>query len=585
MIHLIYSNLDSFKELAFRPGLNLLLTEKSQGATDFQTRNGAGKTSLIELIHFLTGSDADPDSIFRNNALNEHWFGIRFDLGGSAVTVERSGKKSSRILIKDGLFELSSGPTFDFGSKAITNSEWKAVLGTLMFKLPGDEGRQTEKNGPTFRSLFSYFVRRQASTGFLTATKQAALQQIGDQQVAVSYLLGLDWTIPQQLQGIRERERTLKELRKAVGEGGALSTIIGTTAELRTKLAIAEERTRRLEQNLTAFQVLPEYREYEVEASDLTRQLRSLSDDNTIDNILLADLEQSLASEVVPSSDDLERVYREAGIVLPNITLRRLEEVRAFHESVVHNRRSYLSGEIETTKQRMINRENQMHKLGSRRAELMAILQSHGALDQFSKLSSELARLRSETEALRQQFETAAQLEGQRTELELERGQLYLRLLQDYHEQETVLRQAIVTFEELSRELYEEGGSLTVDASQNGPQFQIAIHAKDSKGINNMQIFCFDMMLMQVCTERGLGPGFLVHDSHLFDGVDERQIAKALQIGARKAVEAGFQYIVTMNSDDVPLDLLGDTFLQEHTLPISLSDATESGGLFGIRFK
>src|SRR5258705_9960023 len=44
--------------------------------------------------------------------------------------------------------------------------------------------------------------------------------------------------------------------------------------------------------------------------------------------------------------------------------------------------------------------------------------------------------------------------------------------------------------------------------------------------------FCFDLMLTEMNIRRGRGPGFLIHDSHLFDGVDERQVAKALQLGA-----------------------------------------------------
>ena len=54
MIRRIFSDLATFKELTFRPGLNLILADKSLGATNRQTRNAAGKTSLIELIHFLT---------------------------------------------------------------------------------------------------------------------------------------------------------------------------------------------------------------------------------------------------------------------------------------------------------------------------------------------------------------------------------------------------------------------------------------------------------------------------------------------------------------------------------------------------
>jgi uncharacterized protein YydD (DUF2326 family) len=99
-----------------------------------------------------------------------------------------------------------------------------------------------------------------------------------------------------------------------------------------------------------------------------------------------------------------------------------------------------------------------------------------------------------------------------------------------------------------------------------------------------MQIFCFDMMLMKLCSDRGIGPGFLFHDSHLFDGVDERQVAKALQIGAESAEKLGFQYIVTMNEDAVPSEFPGTFDFKQHLISTRLTDATEDGGLFGIRF-
>ncbi len=46
----------------------------------------------------------------------------------------------------------------------------------------------------------------------------------------------------------------------------------------------------------------------------------------------------------------------------------------------------------------------------------------------------------------------------------------------------------------------------------------------------------------------------------------------------------GFQYIVTMNEDAVPDELPRDFDLQQHIVPTRLTDATEDGGLFGIRF-
>ena len=58
---------------------------------------------------------------------------------------------------------------------------------------------------------------------------------------------------------------------------------------------------------------------------------------------------------------------------------------------------------------------------------------------------------------------------------------------------------------------------------------------KDVWMVGRQGIFCFDMMLMLLSLRRGRSPGFLVHDSHLFDGVDERQVGKALAIGGNLA--------------------------------------------------
>jgi len=143
---------------------------------------------------------------------------------------------------------------------------------------------------------------------------------------------------------------------------------------------------------------------------------------------------------------------------------------------------------------------------------------------------------------------------------------------------------AILAFEEVSETLYEVAGNLVIDTSLNGPQFEVKIQGKRSGGISNMQIFCFDMMLMKLCADRGIGPGFLFHDSHLFDGVDERQVAKALQIGADNAQALAFQYIVTMNQDAVPSKFSSGFDFEKCVLPTHLTDAREDGGLFGMRF-
>src|ERR1700721_2045999 len=146
--------------------------------------------------------------------------------------------------------------------------------------------------------------------------------------------------------------------------------------------------------------------------------------------------------------ENLELVYEEGGIALPDLVKRRYDDVRSFHESVVRNRKDYLSGELEAAKLRIAERDAEKAVLDSRRAEVMNLLKSHGALDQFLKLQGELGRIESEVESLRQRFEAAEQLEGTKNELEIERNRLAIRLRRDFAEQKEKLSEAIVAFEE-----------------------------------------------------------------------------------------------------------------------------------------
>ena len=100
-----------------------------------------------------------------------------------------------------------------------------------------------------------------------------------------------------------------------------------------------------------------------------------------------------------------------------------------------------------------------------------------------------------------------------------------------------------------------------------------------------MQIFTFDLTLATMSAKRGFWPGFLIHDSHIFDGVDGRQIGAALKVGNERALALNGQYIVTMNSDDLEKAQreTGEDFSSFIIDPV-LTD-TETGGLFGFAFE
>lgn len=586
MIHQIWSSDRRFKALSFFPTFNVLLADRTLASTDLQTRNRAGKSSLVEIIHFLTGADGDSDSLFAEPAIIDNAFSMTFDLAGRQVAASRSGADQNTIFISSNNFEgwpivprsTKSTPQLHLGKKA-----WNDLLLTLMFRL---DGTNRSSYSPSVRSLLGYFARRESSHGFLTPFSQARKQQPWDEQVAVTFLLGLDWSIPQALQVARGENSQATKATKAVKKKSRGGKRLATSAELRTRLAVLHERLERLQANVSNFRVLEEYSERENEASSITQELGSLADQNILDHRFREELQAALDEAALPELPNLEKLYAEVNLTLPGSVLRRFEEVSQFHESVIRNRRSYLQQEIQQLSDSIESRRLEQARLDERLAEIMKLLQSHGALDQFTQLQRELGRLEGDVASTRALYEEAIQLERAQTEYDRERSQLFIRLQQDYAEQEDTLQHAIGIFERISASLYEEAGSLTVNPTENGPDFDVRIQGSGSRGITNMQIFCFDLMIMQLCSERGIGPGFLVHDSHWFDGVDERQVANAFEIGSRAAEIHGFQYIVTMNSDvmSTPSLFSSGFTIESSVLPVRITDDVEEGGLFGHRF-
>ena len=75
-----------------------------------------------------------------------------------------------------------------------------------------------------------------------------------------------------------------------------------------------------------------------------------------------------------------------------------------------------------------------------------------------------------------------------------------------------------------------------------------------------------------------------MHDSTIFDGVDERQVAQSLELARREAERNGFQYICALNSDALPSNEFSSDFDLESFVKLRLTDESEGGGLLGIRY-
>lgn len=586
MIKRVFSTHSKFKAPSFDPGMNLLIVDKTEQSTVKQTRNSAGKSSLIEIINFVFGADNDKGAFYNKEAFEGDLFSVEMEYSGVTFVASRGAAKKNRIYFDKRIdieLKLDIDLEEDAEIKLFFSSvnDWKKVLGRYFFSISTVD--TTSKYNPSFRSLFSYFVRRETAGGMLEPKKNARQQQSYDEQINLSFLFGLDWTLSSEFQVIRDKEKALKELKKSLKQG-YLDAVVDAPANLRSQIAILEGKVSEMQANLRTFNLLPEYRQYENELTKIGIELRTYIDKNTIENELLDSLVTSIEEASSPDYDSLQQLYQESLQVFPEIVKKRFDEVQTFHDSVVRNRKLYLQSEIERVKANISARNSKITDLTQRQTFIMDLLQTHGALEQYNKLNSDLLKKQAELEDLKKRLKTATDIEDAQPRLDMERAALTLKIGQNIQENSAFINKAIQRFESISSTLFEQTGLLTIENTANGISIDVSKQGDKSKGIKSMQIYCFDMTLISLLREQGSNIDFLVHDSHLFDPVDSRQVAHALVTGAEFARKYNFQYIITMNSDQIPYDYLPKDFdIGSMIVSPRLTDK-DDGGLFGFRF-
>lgn len=444
----------------------------------------------------------------------------------------------------------------------------------------------TAKGAPTFRAMIGYFARRRKSGGLDTIEKTSSDQQPGSWQVTLSYLLGLNWHVARSFQDLRDRKRTVEALSKAV-KGGELGQIFGTTAEIRPELARAEERIAILRARAESFEVHDSYRELADRAAWLKDRAGEITFALAEAQAAADYLTKSLQQESPPAYADVERLYAAAGIELPDVALRRFDDVKAFQASVASNRRQYLQEQVTDLADRQRDLAKELESVAGERTTLLQTLDGKGAFEDLLRLREELGEQVSRVETLRSKLQHAALLENNRAEMKAEAADLELRLQKSFEEAEEAIKRATVLVDHAITALYDDRtGNLIIEASRSGPRFRIDIQGGGNKGgIDMMKLFCFDATMLQIASERFTpGPQVLIHDSHLFDGVDSRQVARALNYGRVVVGDVGAQYIVALNSDEFDQANSSSSLdLTQFLNPVRLAD-DEDGGLFGFRF-
>lgn len=568
-----------FKTLRFREGLNILVADRTETSEQGDSRNSIGKTSFVKVLKYVLGGDLASE--FKVPELAEHTFTATISLPSTdddeadTVTITRAVSPTTRVRV--------SGWSATGGATDLHVDEWRELLSRKVFGIPEDASR------PTAGQIWGQLIR----TYFGNPIKGHQSEADWESGVKLGFMLGLSPEILGKAGDVDRLTKQGKAIRAAVKEGAIAHLSLDESA-LRAQLATARRQRDRTQNDLRSFKVDEQYADHQRDADGLSGSIQRLNDEALSLQRRLRELEEALQDEVASIQNNdlaarLERVYAEIGLVLPDTVSRRYGEVQAFHESVVRNRRSFLEQELGAVRERLEAIDTERRNLDGQRSQVMHLLNETVALDTFLSLQRDLAKQESDVADLERRLEAANSISTIGDTIKLRTAELVASVRTELNERGDGLGESIALFGELGAEIYtDREASLLVAPTLKGLlSVSPRISGDASTGVRSVETFMLDMVCMIAAIKVGRAPRILVHDSHLFDAIDGRQVASCLNIGARLAERYGFQYIVTLNSDfltSVEMQSDGAFDAEPYLLSTRLTDETEAGGLFGFRF-
>lgn len=574
MIHKVFADNHNFKEVNFTNGLNIVLGSKSSDSDDKDTRNGVGKTLLIDIINFCLGSHIDKNSKLKKIDLIKDWtFSIIIDLYGTKCTVSRSIDEPGTVFVKGDFSNFPKQPQPTLDGHYYKLKDWTELLGNYNFNL-----NETLDYKPSFRSLISYFIRN-TPEAYLDPFTTYRHQNNITLQSNTSFLLGLNWKCASKAQLIKDKEKNLKEEEKKIME------TYPNLGAIETKKINVENELNKKQQELNTFKLHKRYKDIEKEVNQITKEIKLLVNENVTLNRKLDNYTESIKTEKNPKEDALNKLYSEMDSIFKPSAKKTLNEVKEFHKNLIKNRKEFLKVEISELKNTIKHHEELIQEYDTKRSELMQILNTHSALEDYSLIQMEISDYKTEINKLNDIINQFKRIEDNKDEIKEEKNILNQKIKREYELQRSKWEKSITIFNENTKALYGENGSLIINFSEKGYKFNIEFPKNESRGVSKMKIFCYDAMLLELNSIYN-NIDFLIHDSEIFSDVDSRQVAKAMNLIKNKCDEHNLQYICTLNSDElekINLEIANDFNIFEH-VKLELKDNDSQNHLLGEIF-
>ncbi len=566
----ISANKPSFKTVYFnQSGLSLVVGVRTSTENDLEkSYNGVGKSLLVEIIHFCLGSNSN--SAFQEQLI-EWEFTLDFELNDVRYSAVRSTTKQKEIFLNGTAHKVKS---------------FNETMEKLVFSIPDIGG-----DGLSFRALLPRFVRR-GNQDYVDPKVTSSDREPYTVLLRNLFLLGIEIDLAEKKYQLRRRQTEVEDFEKNFKKDPFIREYYTGNKDASLQAKHLEDQIRRLENDLSSFQVAEDFYDIERDANKLNKELRDLKNRKLVLENALYNIEKSLQTRVDFSREKVLAVYQELVDAFKEETLKRLSDVQSFHDQLLHNRTARLGQERMKLGTELQTVSENIKTLNSEIDAKLSYLSDKRALDYYISVNSQRAELLGRLHKL-QDYQRL--LQKSRDDLvhirkdfaeESIKTNLFLQ-----HAAPDINRQ-LSLFSELAKLFYPEApAGITIDNNQGENKirfdFDVRIEADGSDGINSVKIFCYDLAVLLLSSNHNLN--FIWHDSRLFSDIDPRQRAILFKVASEYSTKYNKQYIATVNQDQ--LDGLRQEFddatfnilFSKQNIVLELKDDGPESKLLGIQ--
>lgn len=551
------ANKDTFHNVTFKDGLNVVMGKpQNKGNLDVKsTTNGIGKSLLIKIIDFCLGSDKIKEW---EEPLKDWIFTLEVNIDNRTHLISRAVNNQRHVT---------------FNGEVITLSKFRDKIKELLSLSPDF----------SFRQIINRFLRKGkvAYNNYLTTIPK---EKDSNTLLVISYLLGLKYSLCQQKINLKKELDSNNEFLSRSQKDPSFRELFGIGKyDIDLELSNIEFDINRLEDDIANKNYAENYTEIQEKANLISESLDELNNRKFILENRIEIINEALNRKISVDLEDVQKIYNGVNIYFKENLKHSLEEIEAFHKTLLLKRKETLSKDLLAFQNELRDITKQIAEQNKQLNESLDFLKAHSAMDKYVVAIRQIDSLKAKQKELIRvsniEKELKTKIETIKTDISTSniQAQIYLDSIESLRD--TIGKQFVA----LAKTFYaNKKSALTIKVNDGNNQIRFNIEARitsdGSDGIQEIITFCFDWVLLaQNITKQS----FIYHDSLLLANVERRQKEILFKI-IEKLCGNDKQYIININEDQID-GFNDDTkkIINDNTILV-LTDENIASKLLGI---